>query len=391
MSATTMNALIRARLDNQWLLNPAARTPAEVVAHLGAVQAQEYPLARWGVGQRALHLTDAIVEAAFDAGEILRTHVLRPTWHFVVPADIRWMLTLTGPRVLRAMAPYIRAAELDDRLLRRAQAVIARALEGSPPLTRQELGAALARARISATGQRLALLVMRAELDGLICSGPRLGRQFTYARMDDRAPRCSPRDRDEALAELTRRYFLSHGPATVHDFAWWSGLTVGDARVGLHLTGRTLEGRDLDGRTFWFAADRPPSPRRPRARSVHLLPIYDECLIAYKHRSPVIGVPARGRNGSRHDRSVLAMPQPGRLNAILIDGRLEGSWGRAFTPNGVEVEIVLQREPDAATRRLLDAALARYARFMGARLFLTQQTASRQLHRLRPQRTASSD
>jgi hypothetical protein len=375
MSATPMNALLTARLDNQWLLSPVSRTPAEVVAHLGAVQAQEYPLARWGVGQRALHVTDAMVEAAFDAGDILRTHVLRPTWHFVVPADIRWMLALTGPRVLRVMAPYIRAVELDDRLMRRAQAVITRALEGALPLTRHELGAALARARISATGQRLALLVMRAELDGLICSGPRLGRQFTYALMDDRAPRCSPRERDEALAELTRRFFLSHGPATVHDFAWWSGLTVGDARVGLHLTGQALASRDIDGHTFWFAADRPPSPRRTRARSVHLLPIYDECLIAYKHRSPAIGVPASGHSRPRTDRSAQALPQPGRLNAVVIDGRLEGSWGRAMTPKGVEVQIVLQRNPDGPTRRLLDAALGRYARFMSARLSVTRRVA----------------
>ena len=165
MSATTMNALMRARLDNQWLVRPVQRSAAEVVAHLGAVQAQEYPLARWGVGQRASRLTDANVEAAFDAGEILRTHVLRPTWHFVVPADIRWLLALTGPRVLRVMAPYIRAVDLNERLMRRGQAVIARALEGSTPLTRHELATALAQARISATGQRLALLVMRAELD----------------------------------------------------------------------------------------------------------------------------------------------------------------------------------------------------------------------------------
>jgi hypothetical protein len=345
------------------------------VAHLGAVQAQEYPLARWGVGQRASRLTDANVEAAFDAGEILRTHVLRPTWHFVVPADIRWMLALTGPRVLRVMAPYIRAVELDDRLMRRGQTVIARALEGTTPLTRPELATALARARISATGQRLALLVMRAELDGLICSGPRLGRQFTYARMDDRAPRGSPRDRDEALADLTRRYFVSHGPATVQDFAWWSGLTVGDARIGLQATGRALESREIDGRTFWFAADRPPSSRGNRARSVHLLPIYDEGLIAYRHRSAMIGVSPSRRGNPQVDRSAHALPQPGRLNPVLIDGRLEGSWGRVLRPNGIDVEIVLRRKPDDTTRRLLDAALDRYARFMKAPLSVTRRIA----------------
>jgi hypothetical protein len=373
MSATPMNALIRSRLENQWLLGPAQRTAAEVVSHLGAVQALEYALAGWGVGQGAGRLTDASVEAAFDAGEILRTHVLRPTWHFVVPADIRWMLALTGPRVLRAMAPYIRAAGLDNRLMRRAEAVIARALEGSTPLTRQELATALARARISATGQRLALLVMRAELDGLICSGPRRGRQFTYALIDDRAPVRPARDRDDALAELTRRYFLSHGPATVQDFAWWSGLTVSDARVGLHLTGRTLQNRDVDGRTFWFGADRPPSSRDSRTRAVHLLPIYDECLIAYKHRSHVLGASTSGRGGPRNDRSALAMPQPGRLNSVLVDGRLEGSWGRTITPEGIEVEIVLRRDPDGPTRRLLDAALGRYARFTKARLSVTRR------------------
>ena len=193
--------------------------------------------------------------------------------------------------------------------------------------------------------------------------------------MKDRAPSGPPRERDEALAELTRRYFVSHGPATVQDFAWWSGLTIRDARIGLQATGRALESREIDGRTFWFAADRPPSSRGSRARSVHLLPIYDEGLIAYRYRSAVVGLPPSGRGNPQIDRSAQALPRPGRLNAVLIDGRLEGSWGRAFSPNGIEVEIVLRRKPDETTRRLLDAALGRYARFMKAPLSVTRRVA----------------
>ena len=219
-----MIAIRQQRLANQRIEGPVCRTPAAVVAWSGAVQAQEFDPAKWGVGLRVRDgATDADVARAVDEGRILRTHVLRPTWHFVTPADIRWMLELTAPRVRLRMATYWRQMGMDAKAFTRGTAVIERALGDGPCLTRAELGEQLRRARRPLAGFRLAHLAMYAELEGVICSGPRRGKQSTYALLSNRAPRTPKMDRDEALGELVKRYFQSHGPATVRDFVWWSG------------------------------------------------------------------------------------------------------------------------------------------------------------------------
>src|SRR5687768_3402854 len=283
-----VNDIAAQRLSNQFITRAVHRQPEDVVASLGAVQAQEYAPAKWGLGQRlGGRTTDADVERAFTEGRILRTHVMRPTWHFVAPADIRWLLMLTAPRVKAIMAPYDRRLELDDTLFAKSQRVFARALGGGTYLTRAELALELERAGIAAAGQRLAHIVMRAEQDALICSGPRRGKQFTYALLDERAPLAPRLGRDEALAELTRRYFTSHGPATFRDFAWWSGLTVRDAKAGVEMLGSAIDHRIANGLTCWFAGSVPVS-RSAAAKTAHLLPIYDECFIAYKDRDPIV-------------------------------------------------------------------------------------------------------
>ena len=219
---------------------------------MGAVQAQEYADTRWALALRMRRATAAGIEQAFDEGTILRTHVLRPTSHLVAPTDIRWMLALTGPCVSRRMAPYNRRLELDATVFRRNWNAIVRALRGGAQLTRQELKAVLQRADVRADGvQRLAHIVMQAELDAVICSGARRGNQHTYALLDERVPPSRTLSRDEALAELARRYFTSHGPAQLQDFMWWSGLAATDARAGLAMAGRRLKRDDVDGRTYW--------------------------------------------------------------------------------------------------------------------------------------------
>src|SRR5947207_2505805 len=229
----------RHRLASQHLVKQTLETASEVVRLFGAVQAQDYSGAKWGIGQRTIGANDATIEKQFSDGAILRTHVLRPTWHFVVPADIRWMLALTAPRVKAAMAHYDRKLELDSPVLRRSQKVLTKALTGGKELTRTELAQALTKSGVRADGtQRLAHLVMHAELDGLICSGARRGKQFTYALLEERVAPAKKLSRDEALVELAHRYFTTRGPATPDDFAWWSGLTRTDAKraVAAHST-----------------------------------------------------------------------------------------------------------------------------------------------------------
>ena len=294
------NRIASQRLDHQRITRPWRGGPEEVVAWLGAVQAQEYAAARWGLALRMSRSpTDAEIERACDDGRILRTHLLRPTWHFVTPADIRWMLALTAPRVHQAMSSYTRKLGLDSALMTRAAAVFERALGRGPCLTRPELGRELARAGLAAKGIALALMTQYAELEGVICSGPRRDKQLTYALLADRAPLARTLPRDEALGELTRRYFASHGPATIRDFVWWSGLNTSDAKRGLEISQARQE--SIDGRTYWIIS---ASRRKPLSGStVHLLPIYDEYLVATatatrSRTPPRVSMPARGA-GSR--------------------------------------------------------------------------------------------
>ncbi|MCA1559991.1 MAG: winged helix DNA-binding domain-containing protein [Acidobacteria bacterium] len=278
----------RRRLRNQKLTGSRFRKPEDVVAWLGAMQAQDYAAAKWAIGLRANAVTEADVERAFNAGTILRTHVLRPTWHFVTPADIRWMLALTAPRVHAVNGYYYRKFELDAGTFARSRAALERALQGGKQLTRPELAFILQRAGIPADGLRLGYLMMHAELDAVICSGRRRGNQSTYALLEERVPFATTLQRDEALAELTRRYFSSHGPATVRDYVWWSGLTAREAKAGLEMVRPVVAQRTIGQRTFWFAGSRPPPPR---ASTTYLLPNYDELLIAYRDRGPAAGSP----------------------------------------------------------------------------------------------------
>ena len=322
-----------------------------------AVQAQDYPNSKWALALRACELlTDAAVERAYDAGEILRTHVLRPTWHFVAPEDLRWLLQLTGSRVKRVMASYNPALGLTPAVLRRSNQVIAKALAGHRHLTRTELRVELERARLKADGsQRLSRMVMEAEVDGIICSGPMRGKQFTYALLDERAPIRGPQyDRDEALGELARRYFVTRSPATAHDLAWWSGLTIGDARRAIAVAG-TLREWSLDGRVYWIDESK-GTPARPKA-TAHLLPNYDEYFIGYRDRSAI---------GTRIS-NIAAVTGGNALIAhvAFIDGLLVGGWRRRVDGDTTIIDIRPLAPLTSAERRRLEREGKRFGAFLG--------------------------
>ena len=258
-------SIVERRLHNQFVARPRRSTPAELVSWLGAVQAQEYQPAKWGLSLRLQNgNSDAAIERAVNEGHILRTHVMRPTWHFVSRDDLPWLLQLTAPRVHKTMSTYTRHQGLEKSTIVRAVAVFERALAGACHLTRAELRERLADAGSQFSSLQMGLLTMYAELEGVICSGPRRGKQFTYALLSERAP--SPRrlERDEALAELSRRFFSSHGPATIRDFVWWSGLTTADAKRGLEIIKARSE--SADGITYWTAGQvRVAAVRQTRA------------------------------------------------------------------------------------------------------------------------------
>jgi hypothetical protein len=281
------------RLHNQRLSSPDFRKPAQVVTWLGAVQAQDYYGAKWALGLRMIGATDEALEKAFTNGEILRTHVMRPTWHFVTPADIRWLLKLTAPRVNAAMAHNYRKFELDNAVFKRTNKAFATALRGGKQLTRNVLRAIVNQAGVATEDLlRFAHILIRAELDGLICSGARMGKQFTYALLDERVPQTSLLTREESLAELTRRYFTSHGPATLQDFIWWSGLTATDAKSGMEMIQSQLTKEVVEGKLYWFKPSR--LNVKVAARDVYLLPAFDEYLVAYKDRRAAV-YPGQGK------------------------------------------------------------------------------------------------
>ena len=348
-------AIIRQRLAQQRLTQDPFQTPAEVVAWLGAVQAQDYPSAKWALGLRMLWnespsgLVDAI-EQAFNNGAILRTHVMRPTWHFVTPSDIRWILELTGPRVNAGNGHMYRKLELDEALFRRTNDILVNALQGGRACTRAEIRAVLAENEIVADTMRLGYILHRAELDRLICSGPRHGKQMTYALLEERAPKARRLPRDEALAELTRRYYTGHGPATVKDFSWWSGLTMADAKAGIEMVGSQLDRMLIDGTEFYFSAQM--EPVTGPVETAFLLPEYDELMVGYSQFN-------RSRTGGQEikDRVVF-------YSMILHNERIIGSWRRTFKKGAVVIDIApfnpLSKEEQAA----VIAAGERYAEFL---------------------------
>ncbi|HZQ35909.1 MAG TPA: winged helix DNA-binding domain-containing protein [Dehalococcoidia bacterium] len=352
-----ISAIARQRLSNLQIEGSACRTPAELVARLGAVQAQDYAGAKWALGLRLPRATDAAIEAAFGAGAILRTHVLRPTWHFVASDDIRWLLELTAPRVRAALAHYDRQLELGDALYARSNESLTAALAGGRHGTRAELAAALQQSGIDASnGQRMGHLLMRAELDGVICSGARRGKQQTYALLAERAPDARRRERDEALAELTRRYFTGHGPATVKDFVWWSGLTAADARAGIDLAGPGLVCETLDGERYWRSASVPASGP-PLSPAAYLLPNYDEYTVGYADRSAVFDAAHTAALGSREN--ILFH------HTVVLDGRVAGTWKRTERKGAVAVTPAFFTPPSEVERKAVAAAAARYGRFLG--------------------------
>jgi hypothetical protein len=345
--------ILAARLHNQWLAGTRPRPASEVVARLCAVQAQDFIGAKWAVGVRAKGLDDEAVEAAFNSGEILRTHVMRPTWHFVTRADIRWMLSLTAPRVHQVSAFYYRQQGLDAKTLSRAHRALASALEGGRSLTRTELAAALAKRGVEARGPRLGLLTIHAELEQVICSGPVRGRQLTYAHFDERAPRAKASAPRNPLAALARRYFESHGPATLRDFVWWSGLTVAQAKRGIAEASPALESRPFEGLTYW-AADWTPRRMPP---ATFLLPNYDEYLIAYKDRQ-LVQPPEWAK--PRSIAGINAFEHP-----LVVDGVLRGYWTRRVSSAATRIELEPWAPLNATAAYAVNAAVKKLVAFAG--------------------------
>lgn len=347
--------LLSQRLTNQHISTPAFDTPEQVVQWLGAVQSQDYYAAKWALALRTKNCTDDTIEAALTDGRILRTHIFRATWHFVLPADIHWMLELTAPRISASFAGYYRKVGLDAPLFKKANAAITKALEGGKHMTRAELHTALEREGIDTKGFLRSTYIIQAELDGIICSGARRDKQFTYALLEERAPKPKKLERDEALYELTRRYFTGHGPAAVRDYVWWSGLTTADAKKGIALCAEQLTQETLNGETYWRSSNGGPA-KMPR-RTAYLLPNFDEYIVGYTERTAILDAVEQNKLDARGN--VLFN------HTVVLEGKVVGTWKRTLKKSSVALELNLFQPLTGAQTKTVMAAVKRYGTFLG--------------------------
>jgi hypothetical protein len=354
----TKSDIARLRLHNQHISGATFDKPGEVVAWLVAVQAQDYLGALWAVGLRMRNAIEADVERALADRTIIRTWPMRGTLHFVAAADARWMLELLTPRIVANNAQrLIREFDLDESAFARSKELFARALQGGKQLTRNAMYRVLEAGGVTTASQRGLHILGRLAQDGFICFGAREGKQQTFVLLDEWAPKAKRMSRDESLAELARRYFTSRGPATLQDFAWWSGLTVADASAGLEMAKRRLAQESINGQTYWDAPSTPsgkdPSP------AVYLLPAYDEYTVAYKDRSAVLD-PAHAKQANSGNGIIYP--------TIVVDGQVVGTWKRAIKKNTLAISHSPFAELRPAETRAITEAASRYGKFLGASL-----------------------
>jgi hypothetical protein len=345
------------RLCNQRIAEARFDRPGAVVAWMGAVQAQDYLGALWALGLRMQSAREEAIEQAIADRTVIRTWPMRGTLHFVATADVRWMLALLTPRVIAGQRGRHRQLELDQAVFDRSRDLLTRALEGGRQLTRDVLYETLEAAGISTAGQRGIHILARLAQDGLLCFAARQGKQQTFALLEEWVPPVRTLARDEALTELAERYFTSHGPATLRDFTWWSGLTVADAKMGIELAGPRLEREVVDGQGYWLAAAAPgggpaASPASPTA---WLLPPFDEYTVAYKDRSAVLD-PARG--GLMSGNGIF-------YPVIVLDGHVAGTWKRVFRKGSVVITLSPFASLKKKERHAVAVAAERYGAFLG--------------------------
>ena len=323
------SGLIRQRLLNQKLIGSACKTPDEVVHWMIAMQAQEFAMAKWAIGLRLPGSNEVDIEQAFNNGDILRTHLLRPTWHFITAPDIRWVLALTAPHINAASAYYHRQNGLDKKIFKRCNDILAKSLEGGKHLTREQLQSELRRGKIVANGIKLAYIMMVAELDGIICSGARSGKQFTYALLDERAPAAKSFSRDEALALLAERFFASRGPATIQDLSYWSGLTIKDVKTGVASLPADFKKETFNGKEYIFLPSKEETKNKTLA--TFLMPDYDEYGMSYKDRD---------ESYNKNKIVFTGYKSASVFNHMLVvDGVYGGSWTRTVKGKNISIAI----------------------------------------------------
>jgi DNA glycosylase AlkZ-like len=351
--------IARWRLRSQHLVSPFAVSAGEAVGSLLAVQAENPSQAAWAVASRTQHPDQADLATLLADGAVLRTHVLRPTWHFVRAEDAGWLLDLTGPRVRRLTSQQLRNAHgLDERSVDQLVTVVMEALASRGQLTRGQLADELRERGVPGSGQLLMILLAHAELGGLICSGAPADGEHTYALMGERVPTPRRLGRTEALAELALRYFTGHGPATERDLAYWATLTLSDVRTGLQQVRDQLDSFHHDGRTFWHAPG--AAPGGPQEPAGHLLQVLDETYRGYQDSRWVLD--AAGDVPRTRETAV---------GMALVDAQILAAMRRTVASDHVRFDLQPYRTPTPQQIAALDLAASRYGEYLRLKALLT--------------------
>ncbi len=341
------------RLASQRIEPSAFENVKKLVSWMGAMQSQDFAMAKWAIGARINGATNETVEAAFNKGEIIRTHLMRPTWHIISSDDIHWMLELTAPRIKSLMKSRNYELGLSDEVILKTNGIIEKALSEKEYLTREELTVKFNTANIKTDENRLSHILVSAELDGVVCSGPANGNKQTYALLSKRAPNRKVLNKDEALAELAKRYFTSHGPATLKDFTWWSGLSVTEARKALDFVKSDFISETVNSEDYWFSGSL--SEFRKNKSSVYFLPAYDEFLISYTNRSASISQVENPK----------AISNNGIFRPVIIEnGQVIAIWKRTIKKDNVIIEIDFFTPPDEKMKLRTEEAAIQFGIFL---------------------------
>lgn len=342
------------RVVNQQLAGSKFKTAKELAAWMGALQAQDYNMSKWAFGIRLQNFTEADINREIDRGGIIRTHLMRPTWHFVSSSDIYWILELTAPRIKAASKTRDKQLGLTEGIYKKCKVILGKALRDGNHQTREELVTELKKYKVDVADNRASHIFMRAELDGLICSGKQKDGKTTYAILEEWVPEHASLQREEALKELARRYFTSHGPATMHDFGWWSGLSVKDVKLALDLNNDYLAAENIEDKTYWLAKSNPEP--KPNLNDILLLPAFDEFLISYKDRSASLSL--------IHNKKVIS--DNGIFYPTIVHrGQIIGSWKRQAKSGRLMVSNTLFNVGSPDLDKAFQKSWERYRAFIG--------------------------
>lgn len=340
------------RSFNQQIKGSGFSTAKEIAGWMGAMQAQDYNMVKWALGIRLLNSTETEINAEIDAGNIIRTHLLRPTWHIVSSDDIYWISDLTSSRIKSAVKFRDRQLGLTDSIFTKCNRLFGKTLRDGNHLTREELIEELINAGIGVDNNRASHIFLRAELDGIICSGKQKNGKPTYAILEEWVPVKNRKYKDEALRELALRYFSSRGPATVQDFSWWSGLTLGNSRLALELARPNLISDTTENLTYWFV--HPVSKPSPDDQDAYLLPAFDEFLISYRDRTATLSLIHNKKTISNN-----GMFYP----AVLWGGQIIGTWKRLIKEDHIILTFNLSKDIRIDPDLTLSKSISRYSEF----------------------------